>query len=113
MGKSVAVRFSLTITLASRRYCTPSTWNVRSSTNIPGNGKPTTANIDKWVAAFEASMHTHNKHLGIDQVTYAHIVDHKSGQVVAQWRRSEQRHNQPMFECLTPIPSQFCSPTSA
>jgi len=51
-------------------------------------GRPTTANLGKWVDSFEAScVNGPNKHLGIDAVLSAQIVDQTGGEIVAKWQR--------------------------
>ncbi len=41
-----------------------------------------------------------NKHLGIDQVTVAKIIDQRTGEIIALWVRSQQRKNQPLFQII-------------
>ncbi len=100
MGKSVTPPYRLEIRVISGAHYTPLSWDVKSGVNRTGCGKPTVANIDKWVTAFEASMLTHNKHLGIDQVTFAKVIDQRTGEVVATWVRKEQRKSQPLFQII-------------
>jgi hypothetical protein len=64
-------------------------------------GKPTTANIDKWVTAYEESCKPGgcNAHLGIDPVVSVEIKRNVSGgEVVATWERKKERPNEPMFQ---------------
>ena len=101
MGKSTTWPYRLEIKCVSRKHYTPMEWRCRMSRFAPGFGMPTAANIDKWVTVFEESMRTGpNKHLGLDQVVTAQIVDQRTGDVVATWDRSSWRKNQPMFEII-------------
>jgi len=110
MGKSVAATYGLYIRGVSGSHYTPITWHTRSGPNRVGNGKPTVANLDKWVKSFEQSMVSGpNKHLAMDQTVYAEIRHYPSNTVVAKWARKEQRPHQPLFEALTPIPAKFCT----
>lgn len=94
MGRVITPTFRLETSWVSGARHTPQEWRKQS-------GRPTTANIDKWVAAVEQSMiDGPNKHLGIDQCVYARIIRQRTGEVVAEWERSKQRPNQPMFEIV-------------
>lgn len=90
MGKSRAVTYRLEIRVASGARYTPMEWRVRDSrTAGRGCGKPTSENVGRWVAGFEESMRTGpNRHLGADTVTFARIIDQRTGEVVARWERS-------------------------
>lgn len=102
MGQSRMWTYSLRFQCVSGRVYTNQEWRVKTS-RIQGQGfgAPTAENIDKWVSGFEASMRTGvNRHLGLDQVTEAHIVDQRNGNVVARWKRSVARPNQPAFEII-------------
>lgn len=102
MGRSRTWTYSLKFRCVSGVMYTPNEWRVKSGRLTgPGFGKPTTENIDKWVVAFEQSMiDGPNKHLGIDQVIHAEIVDQRTGEIVAKWNRSQARHNQPKFQVI-------------
>ena len=104
MGKTRTFPFRLEFRCVSGHYYTPQEWRVRSHRLYgPGFGAPTTPNIDKWVTGFEDSMKKGgaNAHLGLDQVTFAQVVDQRTGDVVATWVRREQRKNQPLFEVIS------------
>jgi hypothetical protein len=78
-------------------------WRTRRQGVIPAEGKPTTANIDKWVDTFEESMKPGgcNAHLGFHPVLSAEILDQFNGnEVVATWTRSEDRPDEPKFQVL-------------
>jgi hypothetical protein len=68
-------------------------WRVKAQYGAPGYGKPTLENLDRWIARFEKSMQPGgvNAHLGYDPVLYAKVVDQRTGEVLVEWRRSEQR----------------------
>lgn len=103
MGKTRMFTYRLEIRCVSRNIYTPMEWRVKGSRlSGPGYGKATIENLDKWVTAFEESMVSGpNKHLGIDQVVSAWVVDQRTGEVVAEWRRSEQRKDQPFFQLIS------------
>lgn len=87
MGMSRTWTYSLRFKLASGAHVTPHQWRVKQS------GKPTTANIDKWVTQYEKSLTDGvNKHLGPDQVTSAHVIDQRTGDTVATWTRTASRN---------------------
>lgn len=102
MGQSRMWTYSLKFRCVSGKHYTPNEWRVKSHRLYgPGFGKPTPENIDKWVSGFEQSMIDGvNKHLGTDQVVYAEIVDQRTGEVVAKWKRSEFRKDQPLFQVI-------------
>ncbi len=101
MGKSRTYTYSIHIKVVSGRRYTAGEWRTKTRLGWTGYGSPTTANIDKYVAAFEQSMiDGPNKHLGIDQVTEAYIIDQRTGDVAAEWKRSEMRKNQPLFQVI-------------
>jgi hypothetical protein len=95
MGRITTPTYRLEITDHTGEFgMTPMAWRVRDG------GKPTTENIDKWVTAFEASLLTHNKHLGIFSIKSARIVRQSTGDVVAEWQRRAARPNEPMFQII-------------
>jgi hypothetical protein len=75
---------------------------VKAQYGIPGDGKPTTANIDRWVTSYEESLKPGgpNAHLGLHQVSYARIIRQSDNQIVAEWNRSKQRPNEPLFKVV-------------
>jgi hypothetical protein len=68
-------------------YFTPAVWHARKSTNVASDGRPTDANLYRWVRAFERSTYPGepNAHLGITTVTRACIIRQSSGRVVARY----------------------------
>ena len=102
MGKSRTWTYSLKFKCVSDRKYSNQEWRVRGGRLTgPGFGAPTTKNIDAWVSGFEASMLDGvNRHLGLDQVTEAYIVDQRTGDVVARWDRKTARPDQPKFQIL-------------
>ena len=89
MGRSTTPTYILRIIVESGSYCTPMEWRV-SGSRIAGSGygKPTTANIAKWVAVYEKSLLPGgvNSHIGFDKVLSASITNQKIGEVVAEWK---------------------------
>lgn len=68
-------------------------WNVRSRTNVHGDGKPTDANLEKKVFAYAKSLELGgvNEHLSkaagfIPYPKAARIVNQFTGEVVAEWK---------------------------
>jgi hypothetical protein len=78
-------------------------WNTRKRARRPGLGRPTKANIDKWVSDFEDSCKPGgvNSHLGFSPVLNARIVRQATGEVVASWNRKAD-HPEPMFQVIGP-----------
>ena len=103
MGGSRTFPYVLKIKTVSGAFHTPMEWRLRAQFGIPGYGKPTVANIDKWVTALEDSMKPGgcNAHIGFDPVVEARIVEnHAGGDTVAEWVRSVQRPNEPKFQVI-------------
>lgn len=104
MGRSTTPRYIIHVTCSGNVYNTPSVWHVKTGISGKGFGKPTPANIDKWVATFELSLIKGcNQHLGFYSILTAEIHDQHKGGVVAQWKRSEFRPNESMFITLDAI----------
>jgi hypothetical protein len=102
MGRSRMVIYSLRIVTSDNTVSTPMEWRVGARHGIPGYGKPTTENIDKWVTAYEESLKSGgcNAHLGIHSVVSAKIVDQRTDTNVAYWERKLQRPNEPLFQVI-------------
>ena len=92
MGRSRLIPFTISITCSDDKGYTPCEWYVRRRPQRgPADGKPTSANIAKWVVAFERSREPGqpNAHLGMAMVLTASITDQRKGEVVAEWSRLE------------------------
>ena len=102
MGRSTTPKYVLEICCSDYCRYTPMAWHVGSHYGLPGDGKPTVANINKWVTRFEESrISGANKHLGIALVIRATIIlNDGSRTVVTAWTRHEQRKNEPMFQVI-------------
>ena len=102
MGRiSATPTYRVEVILAGGMAFTPAIWNVRSRTNIPGNGKPTKSNLDKYVRGVEQStIDGPNKHLGRLQIVSARIINQFTDEVMAIWLRSEEMPDQPKFEVI-------------
>jgi hypothetical protein len=103
MGRSTTPTYRLEITGHTGNFTiTNSAWHVQSRYGIPGDGRPSTDNLDRYVTAFEKSLRTggSNAHLGIFLITSCRIIRQSTGKVVAEWKRSEQRKNEPMFQVI-------------
>lgn len=87
MGSHV-IRYVLNIKISTGDHCTPMEWRVISRNQIPSCGHPNHANITKWVDAYEASLLTHNAHLGVHTVVSATIYDQVDKKMVCEWDRS-------------------------
>lgn len=76
-------------------YFTPAAWRVTSRTQIPADGRPTEANLARYVDSFEASTRLGgaNAHLGATRVARAFITDQRTGHKVAEYTA-------PMFEVV-------------
>lgn len=91
MGRSRTPTYILKIVLESGNYCTPMEWRVAKSYMGYGYGRPTVENIAKLVDDFEKSL-LHggaNQHLGYDKVLSATITNQKTGEVIAEWSRTD------------------------
>jgi len=102
MGKAIVSRYALHVRVTGGVH-TPSTWNVKGKYGAKGQGKPTEANIAKYVQASEESCRPNgiNEHLGIFSYLRAWIVDQQTGDIVAQWTRPK---GGPMFQVIEPLP---------
>ena len=68
---------------------TPSAWRVTSRTQVAADGKPTAANLAKYVASVEASTQPGgcNAHLGATKIKWAAIYRNDgSMKTVAEYR---------------------------
>jgi len=66
-------------------------------------GRPTTANLDKWVTSYEESLKPGgcNAHLGYDPVVSVEIKRNVvGGDVVASWERKTARPDEPKFQVV-------------
>lgn len=66
MGRSYTPKYAVELKLANGRYALQA-WQVRSSPNNPGKGRPTDANLKRYVEAYNASILRPggvNEHLG-------------------------------------------------
>lgn len=97
MGRSRKLHYVIhVITSNSSGWVTPSEWKCRQS------GRPTTANIDKYVTVFEDSLKPGgcNAHLGFFTLVKCWIVDQFKGETVAVWERKVARPNEPKFQVI-------------
>lgn len=88
MGRSTTPKYRIEFTTTRPGcWCTPQFWDVRGRNGCPGNGLPTTQNIEKWVQALEESCQPGkpNAHVGPLQIKTARIVNQFTGEVVASW----------------------------
>lgn len=84
------------------RYTTTSTWShTHPEWSIKRDGKPTEANLRKWVQDLEDSLRPNgiNEHLGIFSVKTAEIYSQKRGEVVVKIKPEH-----PMFQVIEPLP---------
>lgn len=90
MGRSYTPRYVCEIVVPGT-YHTPMSWDVKSRYGARGYGKPTDANLKKYVEGFEASTKPGgvNAHLGETIVTSARIIDQFEGGVVATYKQPE------------------------
>lgn len=103
MGRSTTPTFRLEILGHTGNFSmTNGAWNVQRRNGCPGDGQPSTESLDRYVTSFEASLRPggSNAHLGIFSLTSCQIVRQSSGDVVATWKRSEQRPNEPSFQVI-------------
>lgn len=101
MGRSYTPAYRLEFETTRPGYFSSIAWEVGTRYGIPGLGKPTPKNIDKWVTGFEQScIDGPNKHLGIFSVTSAKIIRQKTGEVVATWERKSFRPDEPKFRIV-------------
>jgi len=102
MGKTRTPAFRLEFKCISGKIYTPQEWRVRSHRLYgPGYGTPTVENIKAWARSFEESMISGtNRHLGIDQVIFARVVDQRTGEVVATWDRRTSPLGGPLFRVI-------------
>jgi len=91
MGRSYTPRYVIKINGAGRTNAVqimPMEWRSRARGPYEGYGKPTEANLAKWVEKFNESLRPGgcNDHVGERaQVTKANIVDQFTNEVVATY----------------------------
>ena len=103
MGRSTTPTYRLEILGHTGDFgMTNGAWNVRGRNGCPGAGKPSTESLDRYVTSFEESLRPGecNAHLGIFSLTSCQIVHQSTGKVVATWKRSEQRKDEPAFQVV-------------
>ena len=106
MGRSrfipYLVYISTVLSRAGRVAHTPMEWKIRAQYGIPGYGQPTMENLDRWVMAFEDATKPGgcNAHCGYDPIVEAKIVRQSTGEVLVDWKRCEQRKDEPMFQVM-------------
>lgn len=94
MGSTRVVPYTIEV-VVDRGVWTPTEWHVRQPVWMRGrggaDGKPTTLNIRRWVAAQERATHPGgvNEHVGPVRILSARIKDQRRGTYVAEWRRDE------------------------
>jgi hypothetical protein len=71
-------------------HYTASAWRVTSRTQVRADGRPTAANLKRYVESFEASTRPdgYNAHLGETTVKRARINHNITGTLVAEYTRS-------------------------
>jgi hypothetical protein len=82
MGRTVTSKYAVSITVPGYSYGLAS-WRCQQS------GRPTDANLARYVAEFEASTRPDgcNAHLGEQHVTSAHVkINNYNGAVIARYR---------------------------
>jgi len=96
MGRSRAIKYVVSA------KCSPATaaltqmeWRVTRDGNIPGDGKPTEANLAKWVAVYNASFQPGgvNQHAGPLTIVSAKIVRQADYRIMAEYAM-------PMFQVV-------------
>lgn len=102
MGRTSTPTYVVEIEMPGYRYA-PAAWRVSSAVNAPGYGKPTDANLARYVEKFEESTRPGgvNAHLGFQRVTTARIRRNTSnggfrGGVIATYTAPPR----PMFEVV-------------
>ncbi len=85
MGRSTTPPYRIEIVGKSGMPCKMA-WRLQAQYGIPGYGKPTNANLAKWVAGFNESMQPGgaNAHVN-DPVQTAKLVRQSSGETVATY----------------------------
>jgi hypothetical protein len=79
MGRSRTIPLLVTCTVDKGNW-SAAEWRTKES------GKPTKANLEKWVAAVEESCATGvNKHIGLTKILTAKIVRQKDGETTATY----------------------------
>lgn len=66
-------------------------------------GRPTVANLDKWVTSYEESCKPGgcNAHLGVDPVVSAKIrLNYAGSPAMVEWERKTARPNEPKFQVV-------------
>ena len=88
MGKIVKPKYRVEMT-----GVTPAAWRVKGYGQVPGYGKPTDANLEKFVHGYAKSLEIGgvNEHVSkalghVPYPTSARIVDQDTGAVVASWK---------------------------
>jgi hypothetical protein len=82
MGRSTTPEFVVEMREhdGGRRF-TPQAWRVKGQHGIPGDGKPTKENLERFVKKFEESTEPGgaNSHLGPTRIVYARIRQNCTG----------------------------------
>ena len=89
MGRSFTPKYAVEM-----EGCTSATWRVGPEYQIPGNGKPTAANLAKYVEAYIGSLKTGGVNVHISKAlgympipNWARIVlNDGSRTVIAEWK---------------------------
>lgn len=102
MGREHTPKYRIEFHTTKPGYFTTQAWRVYGRFGRPGDGKPFTANIDRWVTAFENSLKPGgtNAHLGIFSIISAKIKKQDTGKVVAEWERHTARPDEPKFQAI-------------
>jgi hypothetical protein len=89
MSRDRIIPFMIHYEVDTRGQWTPGQWRTRAQYQIPADGKPTTENIKKHCLHYEASTQESgcNSHLGSTKILRAWIVDQRTGETVAEYRR--------------------------
>lgn len=74
-------------------YLTPAAWNIRGDGLVHGNGKPTHANLKKYVESIHKSFEPGgaNAHIGYLRIIRATIIRQADDEVMATWSSEADR----------------------
>ena len=102
MGRIVTPKYAVHVRTNDRGHAlTPIAWRTRAQGQIPGDGRPTAANLAKWVEGYNASFRAGGSNAALSEsigfelrIHHAEIRENVAGgDVVAEW-------DAPLFEVV-------------
>ena len=88
MGRSLKVRYALHL-VTPESHTTSMAWRTGTHYGAPGYGRPTAANIKRYIGKYNKSLRPGevNAHIGRrGRATGGWVVDQNSMKIVAEWK---------------------------